>query len=218
MTIDEMETLLRQYLENPSTGSFSQAEAFRLINKSYENLYNLIVRNNQNFFAASYNISLVANQEEYTLTAANRILLVERVDVNEPYPLPFIDYRDRTRYLLNSGEAPDEYDLKCYIKGNILGIVPIPTGAAANAIKVSHVPPATQLTTGESPPTEWPTDQHEVIVIGGLLRKGITDREDRKARKELYAELRESLLESTGMRQTQQPAFFGADVERIKEW
>jgi hypothetical protein len=205
MNIDAMETLLRIYLDNPSTNSLTSARAFTIINNSYFQLYNMIIRNNQNFFAATQNITFVADTERYTPgTAMSRLLLVERIDQTHEYEVPHIPYTHRSRYLVVSGGTESGYASKYYIFENKIGIVPIPTAAVTNALRLTYVPNPTLLTTGVSPPTEWPTDLHEVIVLGALLRVGIRDREERKLRQDMYNELKLALLEATAMRQSQE--------------
>jgi len=207
MTIDEMETLLRIYLDDPSTTGFTQATAFNILNQAFFQLYNEMVQNNQEFFSTTSLLSLIASTEVYTLPSNTRVSLVERVDLDREYPVPIIPYVHRSRYLAPAGSQPTGYETKCYIRGNSIGFVPIPPAAVANAIRMTVVPPPTAMTTGQSPPTEWSADNHEVIVLGGLLRKGIADREERRERRTEYNELKAVLIDSTSVRQSQEPKF-----------
>lgn len=208
MTIDQMEALLRVYLNNPSTNSLSSANAFLLINAAYKSLYNRIVKNNENFFVTRTSYSLVASTELYTLTAFGRVVLVERVDLTQEFIVPFIPYSQRTRYLVPSGQTVDGYDSKVYLLGGQFGIVPVATAASANAIRVTTATPAVSLTTGQSPPTTWTDDHHEVIVLEALLKAGIRDREERALRIRERDEALENLITFTSIRQAQEPKAF----------
>jgi len=145
-------------------------------------------------------------------------LLIERIDQDREYEVPFIPYVHRTRYLVAASVSLSGYETKCYILGNTVGFVPVPDSNVTDAIRVTYVPPPTALVSATSPPTEWTTDHHEVIVLAALLRVGIRDRENRKLRVDQYNELKLELLEATAIRQSQEPKAFEQVEEQSIEW
>lgn len=217
MTLGNLRAQVRFLLADPSTGWLSDANLNTQINLAMAAIYQLIVRNNENYFATSGLITLVSGTETYTLPTTTRVLNISRVDQTVEYDLQKIDITERVQYLyptIGGTTAANPYGLRYYLLGNTIGLVPVPTEAATDAIRVYHVPSSTALSGDSvSPPLEWPLDQQEVIALGAARRCHIRDKDLRQSIDGMYLEYLKNLMETTSIRSSQDPRMF-IDVDR----
>lgn len=201
----DMQTLLGYYLGEDTPANFSLALRKAFLNMSLLEMYTEIVQQNEDYFATSTTISLVAGTELYTLPLNSRILYVERVDqAGVAIPLKGVNLTQRWAYL--SGSLNLNSDLVYYIAGNQIGFLPVPSQAAANSIRIWHIPPATQLSAdADKPPLEWSADHHEVIVVGAFMRAMVRDKDSYEFYKPTFKRLHDSLLAATAVRDTNEP-------------
>ena len=212
MTLAELRTQLRFILAEPSTGWLSDAQANVQINLALAQVYQAVLRNNENYFATTSLITLVADQETYTLPTTTRIIHVTRVDLEVEYSIPQIDIAQREMYLyqgVGGSTASNPWGLRYYFLGNTMGFLPVPGEAATDAIRVYHVPSSTALAAdGDSPPLEWPADQQEVIALGAARRCQVRDKQRRAMVDAMYQEALEYLVRTTQMRNVDAPRGF----------
>lgn len=181
-----MERLVRDYLGEDSAGNWSDAQVARAINRSAKEVYNQIVNMNQEHFAIKSSITWVSGTEQYTLpafsftpqTSPQRIILMEYVNGTYKQSLRRVPIQDKEQYqgmsLVRNARAG-----YWYLFGNKVGFKPTPNISLANAVDVYHVPALVDLVsqTGDLLPLEWTDLQHEVVVMGAVLRCAMRSKE-----------------------------------------
>lgn len=205
----ELRTAVRDLIGEDTAAAFSDALILRQVNLAYREIYAEIVENNENFFATTALIDYVNGTERYTLPDADKILRVEfttALGIPADKRAVWIDLALRDDYVGQVGSSVVAEDFRrVYLFGNTIGVVPVPTSTVTGALRVYYAPPATDLTAGTSPPTEWKADYQEVIVWGALMRLLRRDKESMAEISPTYNRLRKLTLGAFSQRETQQP-------------
>lgn len=208
MTLSEMRTFVLGVLGEASTGWYTATILNSHINASLRELYCEMVQASENYFVTTGTVSLVANTETYTLPAGtHKLIMVERTDLGQEVAVYPIDYTQRTKYLTSSSnQLSGQITTRYYLRGNNLGIVPVPTAASTNAIRLSYTPTATNLVAdGDAPPLEWPELHHEVICWGAVVRLVMRDKALYQQFSPNFDRLRGLLIADAQRRITQEP-------------
>lgn len=208
MQFSDMRAFVLGVLGEANSGWYTVSILNAHINASLREIYGLMVKGSQNYFVTTANVSLVANQELYTLPAGiHKLVLVERVDLGQEVPVIPVDITQRSRYLYSStNPIVGQISTRYYLRGNNLGIVPIPTDASANALRLYYTPTATNLVAdGDTPPAEWPELHHEVICWGAVVRLVMRDKALYQQFSPNFERLLKACIEDTQLRVTQEP-------------
>lgn len=217
-TLLQLRTTVRGLLGEESTAWFTDAFLNQCISDSMKELYNEMAEASVDFFTTTQLIGLVAQQELYAMTTPiYKIVSVERVDSTVPVILRPIDITQRARYLYSTVNPSSLVvgEMRYYLQNVQLGLVPLPTTTVANAIMVHYIPiPADMALDADTPPTAWPSNHHEVIAWGALMRAGVRDKDQLDRFTLNFERLRGAFKACVNQRQTQEPrSVVDVDIE-----
>lgn len=182
MTGAQLLELVRDYLGEDSPGNWTDAMLYRAINRSAKEVYNQIVMLNEDFFGTSSFINLTSGTQLYALPTTQKILLVEETRGSDKYTLRKIPMRRKNEFQTRA-PAVDGQRLACYfVLGANIGFAPIPretvTGSATAGITIYTVPALTTIDdAADTLPSDWTDQQHEVVVMGAVIRAVMRNKE-----------------------------------------
>lgn len=149
MTYSELKTEIR-FLTGTDSNSFTNDDLTRLLNSNYHKVVTMILKYQDEWDFDDINhtdypiltTSLVANQQDYTLPVAEKVLKIKRLEVSYDgtnwYKIEPFDINQR-------GRATDTTSINNYfqttkpyydIQYNAIWLYPIPTAASANGLKI----------------------------------------------------------------------------------
>lgn len=205
MNRGDLRTYVRDLLGEDSAAWWTDATLNRFINESYRHLRNVVDMNNQNYFGQISDISFVADQERYDLPSNNRVLMAQQLTSSGQYRR-----MSQVDIILHERFTQVSYPISVlnrvyYLFGKQIGVIPVPTEAQTDGLRVWNVPALTELTDdSHTPVDQWPPDHHEVIAMGAFMRSIIRDRERYELYRPFYEDLKESLLQATAQRSVQE--------------
>lgn len=207
MQFSDMITLARDYIGEDSEGNWTDAAVKRAINRGLKEVYNQIVNMNQEFFAIQSTIDWVSGTETYTLPAAGvqRILLVEYVSGTYKQALRRVPIQDKEQYQ-NQTMLRNTRGGFWYMFGNKLGFKPTPVETRTAAVNLFNVPPMVDLVAnGDKPPLDWTDQQHEVAVMGAVVRLVMRSKELIKVYQPNFDRLWKGMIDDMQNRDSQDP-------------
>jgi len=209
-TLSAMQTSLRGLLgeDNPNGSWFTPTFLTDQLNGAMQELYNEMVEASVDFFTKTTAINLTVSTELYNLPADfYKVVLVERTDQVVPVPIRPIDITQRSRYLYSTVNPSSLVvgELRFYLQGVQIGLVPLPTDSTG-VVTLHYVPtPVLMAGVNDTPPAGWPANHHEVIVWGAAKRCGVRDKDLFKLFDDNHKRLWEALKAHLNQRQTQEP-------------
>lgn len=152
-SLSTIRTQVRSYLDEPTAADFTNAEIDRLINVYYHKVYSAVVNVFEDYAPLSTaNATTVADQQEYSLPSD--FLKLRRVEINydvsnansaplRAFPMPMDQVR---RDLGNTNLGVNILRNPFYfLRGSVIGFIPVPTRAGTNAIKFWYSPVLSDL-------------------------------------------------------------------------
>jgi hypothetical protein len=129
-TLLQLRTLFRQYVDDENSERITNAEANVFINLGQSFVQQVIVDNDEWFFASCQSYSVVSEADSYEFTLPSDFLvaiLCERLRPgNRPIPANFVDFRQRHKETRSQGiylDAELAQTPSVYLRGNNLGVV-----------------------------------------------------------------------------------------------
>jgi len=182
-TLANLEAATRTYLDEAIAGDWTDAEVDREINVGYHMLVTAVVNVFEDYYLTSATADSVANQQEYALPTD--IYKIRRVEINyspsNPNSVPQralpINIDSVRRDLANTTLGISVLrNPAYYIKGSVIGFIPIPQESGTDNIKIWYITTKDDLVN----PTDtidipYPDRYGHLIPLyaaGTLLRKG----------------------------------------------
>jgi len=145
--------VVRDLLDEETAADWTDAELNALINRYYHEVYSAIVNVFENYETTTAQSNSVADQQEYNLPSD--VLKVRRVEINydvaaansapmRALPVP-MDAVRRDLANTNLGVTINRGPVY-YLRGDVIGFIPIPTRAGTNAIQIWYAPVRSDLT------------------------------------------------------------------------
>jgi hypothetical protein len=207
MTFLEMQTLLRFFLGEDSEGNYSTTMLKILLNQSAREIRNLIIGQNEDYFATSTTFDFVSGTETYALPAGGvqRILLVTYTKGTIKRPLRRIPIRRKTEFYTAQPASTDAVQAY-FMQANLIGFASIPRETRASAVRMDYVAPMADLVAdGDLLPGEWTAQQHELVVHGGLIRAVMRNKELIPVYQPNFDRLYKALIDDMSNRDSQDP-------------
>jgi hypothetical protein len=191
-----------------ATATLSDTQILRSINGSHEYYYDIIVSSDEGFFEEVHTASLVANSRDLNPAVTSTFKKIDLVEViqsdGDRQPVVPLSAKSEKFYFEDgSMTATRDDQFYYYIEGNSIKLVPPPTKAATDAIEVTFVPQATQLSTTTSV-IDCPDRWAKVITLRALLNLQLRLQDGRDPKEELVSEEKLMSLSLDG-RQRQAP-------------
>lgn len=218
-TRGETRTRVRDLLNEPSPGNWSNDQLNRHINSAFLEVFAEISQSNEGFFGTTFDISLVSGTQLYNFPTTNatakiRTLFVERIDLTPKITLRPIALTEKNKYESLQVQAGTDALYRYFEFGNQIGITPTPRVTIANAIRVWLVATPTMPT--ESGTTddafEWPVEitilHHDLIVWLAFIRAITKDRELVSLHMPQVSRLWDLLKVDKNRKQSQEPMGF----------
>ena len=174
-TLLNLRTQTRSLLGEPTATDWTNAELNLLINTYYHKVHSAVVNVFEDYAPLSTsNMTTVANQQEYSLPSD--LLKLRRVEINydvsnansaplRAFPMPMDSVR---RDLGNTNLGVTILRNPFYfLRGSVVGFVPVPTRAGTDAIKVWYNPVLTDLSADtDTINIPYPDNYWMLIVYG----------------------------------------------------
>jgi hypothetical protein len=187
VALSTIRTQIRSNLDETTASDWTDAELNRVINQRYHRVHSAVVSVYNDYKITTATTNLVANQQEYSLPSD--FFKLRRVEVN--YDITNINSVFQKASPLTSLEAIRSRVAETnisdvifrnpmyYLTGAVLGLLPIPTSAGANALKLWYIPTLPDLTADTSTlDIPYPERYWHIIAEGGTadaLRFGQQD-------------------------------------------
>ena len=188
-TIDQLETEARQRADMESDDSFiTSAEAFRMINQSIKELYDLLIENQgHEYYITTQSISTVAGTSSYALNSAfYQLLGVDATVGSTVFTVRPFMFQERNAYSLGAGWGGLE---PVYYRVEGSNIVFIPAPMAVHSVTVWYIPQFTDLTTGQTFDGINGWEEYVVVDVAmKMLEKEESDTSHLMTRKALLTE------------------------------
>lgn len=166
MTLAEIRTNLRLYLNDRNSERWTDADLLILINRAQEQVQQVIDDADEQFFSNCVNYNVVASTDSYEFTLPadfKKIVLAEVMEgSSKPRPVEWVNFSDR-----HSATNIDPVYLQtvscvsCYLRGNKLGVV-APT--TSFTLRVWYVKRLTDFA-GDTDTTEIPAEFQNLIAL-----------------------------------------------------
>lgn len=145
-------TQVRSYLDEPTATDWTEAELNTLVNVYYHQVYAAAVEVYEDYKVSTSNITTIADQQEYSLPTD--LFKIRRVEVNydvsnansiplRALPVPMDSVR-RDLGNQNLGVTIQRSPVY-FLRGTVIGFIPVPDKAGTNAIKIWYVPTLSDL-------------------------------------------------------------------------
>ena len=191
-----------------ATATLSDAQILRSVNSSHEYYYDMIVSSDEGYFEEIHTASLVANSRDLSPAVTSTFRKIDLVEViqSSGSRQPVVPLTSKTeKYHFEDGNttATRNDQFYYYIEGNSIQLVPTPTQSATDAIEVTWVPAATQLSTTTTV-IDCADRWVKVISLRSLLNLQLRLQDGRDPKEELSTEEKLMSLSLDG-RQRQSP-------------
>lgn len=182
-TIDLARSLLNEPLDSArtfpdnSSNFYQDSVLLKYYNQTQQEIANVIVQAYENYFATSTDITIIANQDTYTLHSS--VLKVTRMewikdDVTNPEeikPISFNEKDDAISSITRTNSTTRAYA----INGDSLILRPYPVNSEASAIRCHFIKKIPDSTAGSSV-SEIPSTYHEALAWG-IVKKALFQQE-----------------------------------------
>ena len=184
MTLAQLLTKTRYFLDDDSAARWADAEVTSYINEAYRFYYNQLVANNYDGILKQASIALVANQDQYSLPSDwFQTRIVYRVENDYEYPLQY--KRNYDNWVDTGGQGSNFYNPQYDYTGDTSGLrkivfYPEPDFSDATGIKIFYWPVMTELSGDtDEPVIGFNAQWHDLIPLrAAIWAKGGREEED----------------------------------------
>lgn len=208
MTLSEMRTLARIFLDDRNSERWTDAEVTSAINGAQEEVQKLIDDADEMYFSAGQNYNVVASSSSYEFTLptdCRKVVLAERLGTGDPVPARWTTLaRRHLEYTSNLFTPNEQASPLVYIRGNKIGVV---KPDAAYTLRVWYTKRLADLS-ATSDTSEIPAEYHRLMCLWGA--KTLCGAEERAFSEDLEEELQASIARMTShmeQRQRQTPRY-----------
>jgi len=182
-TLSTLRARTRTYLDEAVQADWTDTEVDREVNEGYHKVVTAVISVFEDYYLTSATANTVANQQEYALPSdffkMRRVEINYDVDNTNSVPqraLP-INIDSVRRDLANTTLGISVLrNPAYYLKGDVIGFIPIPTKNGTNAIKIWYIKTKTDLVNdSDEVDIPYPDRYANIIAVfaaGTLLRKG----------------------------------------------
>tara|TARA_R110001583_G_scaffold123574_1_gene275017 strand:+ start:249 stop:941 length:693 start_codon:yes stop_codon:yes gene_type:complete len=175
-----------------ATATISDNQVLRAVNSAHEYYYDIIVASDEGYFEEVHTASLVANSRNLNPAVTSTFKKIDLVEViqSDGDRQPVVPLSAKTeKFYFEDGSmtATRDDQFYYYIEGNKIQLVPTPTEAATDAIEITFVPAATQLSTTTTV-IDCADRWAKVITLRALLNLQLRLQDGRDPREELASE------------------------------
>jgi len=165
MTLAELRTNLRIYLNDRNSERWTDADLLVLINRAQELVQQIIDDADEKFFSNCVNFNVVASPDSYEFTLPDdfkKMVLAEIITGTKPIPVSWVNFSDR-HSLTNIDQVyvQTNTSARCYLRGNKLGVVAPTTSYTIRAWYVKRLPDFA----GDTDTTEIPAEFQNLIAL-----------------------------------------------------
>jgi hypothetical protein len=166
MTLAELRTNLRIYLNDRNSERWTDADLLVLLNRGQEQVQQIIDDADEKFFSACQNYNVLASTDSYEFTLpadCKKIVLAERLEgTSRPQPVQWTNFSDRHNlqnvdYLF----AQTTPYVHCYLRGAKLGVVAPSTSFTLRIWYIKRLPNFA----GDTDTTEIPAEFQNLIAL-----------------------------------------------------
>jgi hypothetical protein len=177
LTLLDLRTLFRSYIDDPNAERFTNAEANRFINLGQKYVQDLIVDSDEWYFASCQTYSVLSTSDSYEFDLPSDLMQVIQCERDRPGERPimteFVDFRNRhtqpaenTLFEVNDNQSSSPL---VYLRGSKLGVV---APASSYTLRLWYVPRLTDLSADLD--TSLIPEEHQNLVAlhAAKLSKG----------------------------------------------
>jgi len=207
MTLTEIQTLLRLYINDQNSERWSDANLLPFINRAQADIQNLVDEQDEHFFSACKTYSVVADRDgyEFTLpTDCKRIMQVERLTTTKPVPCTWVEFGMR-----HVEPVPDTLQIgslsspRCYLRGTKVGVV---APADSYTLRMWYIKRLTDLSAGGDV-SEIPLEFHGLLALHAARMILLSEGRDFEQWEKEYNEGMARIPMSLKSRQQHQPRY-----------
>lgn len=212
ITVSSLVTNARQRANKERSNFVTDAEILQLVDRSYKELYDLVVTSYQDYYAEDYDFSTVGGQKDYPLPDNfYKLLGVDMyIDADRFVTLRQFMFQERNKYRFNmiTPTIPAQI-LQYHILGSNLRLMPSPT--SATTMKLWYVPRAKNLTTSASPgadqinQVDCQNGWEDFIITSAAIYILIKEESDVTALMAMKEEAKQRVLSTSINRNTAEP-------------
>ena len=202
-----------------ATTTVGDAVILREVDTAHEYYYGILVESDEGYFETVVTSSVTAGSRDLSpavTTTFWNVDLVERVDGTENAPVFPIIKKDKYKYESNTGNTTVNNQLRFYIEGNAIQLVPAPTQSAANAIETTIVPEPAILNSGTAV-TDTPRRFASAITYRAISVLDLRLRDGWNA-EDVLKDIESRLIKTTEGRQRQGPRRIIIEDEELLEY
>jgi hypothetical protein len=139
-TLEDLRNMTRSFLDEPISADWTDAELNALINARYHQVYSAVIATYDEYAQLKIaTTDIVANQQEYELQLD--FMKMRRVEIkfaptdtsySRAFPLTVDEVR---RDIADTSGSPIIRSPRYYLRGNVIGLLPIPTETIEDGIK-----------------------------------------------------------------------------------
>jgi len=175
-----------------ATATISDNQVLRAVNSAHEYYYDIIVASDEGYFEEVHTASLVADSRDLNPAVTSTFKKIDLVEViqSDGDRQPVVPLSAKTeKFYFEDGSmtATRDDQFYYYIEVNKIQLVPTPTEAATDAIEITFVPAATQLSTTTTV-IDCADRWAKVITLRALLNLQLRLQDGRDPREELASE------------------------------
>ncbi len=191
----------------------------REVDAAHEYYYGILVESDEGYFETVVTSSVTAGSRDLNpavTTTFWNIDLVERVDGNENVPVFPIIKKEKYKYESKTGNTAVNNQLRFYIEGNAIQLVPAPTQSATDAIETTIVPEPAILNSATAV-TDTPRRFASAITYRAISVLDLRLRDGRNA-EDVLSQIESRLIKTTEGRQRQGPRRIIIEDEELLEY
>lgn len=139
MHSQEILTGIRDFLNEATANYWTDADLYRKMNLAHQTMVDELIDAGQGYFRRSTNITYVANTDAYALPKnLARVEKIERVDGSDPIEILPITLSQEAEYRNTAIHGTSFADEGYQIEAENVRLVPTPTGAITNALRIRY--------------------------------------------------------------------------------
>ena len=140
MNSEELMTLMRDWLREPTAAHWTDADCYRKLNSRQRFLSEIIINASTGFFQRSTTISYVSGTATYDLPKmCARVVKVERIDGTYPVEVEPITGSDEYRFIGNLILTPNSSSEGWLYEADAIRIAPQPASTITDALRVRYI-------------------------------------------------------------------------------
>ncbi len=191
----------------------------RELDTAHEYYYGMLVESDEGWFETIVTSSVTAGSRDLSppvTTTFWNIDLVERVDGTENAPVFPIIKKDKYKHESKNGNTTANDQLRFYIEGNAIQLVPAPTESATDAIETTIVPEPAILNSATAV-TDTPRRFASAITYRAISALDLRLRDGRDA-EDVLKDIESRLMKTIEGRQRQGPRRIVIEDEELVEY